>query len=331
MDKKAWVRCNEKFRHSEVRWKTFAIIIFDVGALFLALSILTLGGLYTVPAILILAIVFLHLYLLLHEATHSAVSHSKNLNEMIGHICGWMILMPFLTRRRSHLLHHAWTGHPEGDPANKRLIKLFSTLTKKKAKTLERVWSSWMPLFTLNDRVGLWKDAFQERKKGNQSSRIKKEIQAIYFYTAAYILFAVTLLYVGWFVHFISIYMAALFILFFLEELANLPHHAESPLIDISDNALPYWEQDKVTHSCKSLPILSKYLLLNFNLHTAHHIFPWAPWYSLPKLHEEVKKFLPELEEELTSHEMSWSLANRKRPLCDIMAPYMVAAASNQE
>ncbi|PHV09838.1 hypothetical protein CSQ89_19440 [Chitinimonas sp. BJB300] len=76
-----------------------------------------------------------------------------------------------------------------------------------------------------------------------------------------------------------------------------------------------------MTHSYKKLPIWSKYVLLNFNLHTAHHIFPWAPWYSLPKLHEEVMKSLPNLENEQTPHEISWSMANRKRSLCSIMAP----------
>ncbi|PHV09839.1 hypothetical protein CSQ89_19445 [Chitinimonas sp. BJB300] len=101
-----------------------------------------------------------------------------------------------------------------------------------------------MPLFTINDRVGLWKDAFQEREKGNQTLRIKKEIQVIYLNAAAYIAFLAVLLQQKLFLHFMGIYLVALFILFFLEELANLPHHAESPLDDQTDKALPYWEQD---------------------------------------------------------------------------------------
>ncbi|MGQ5521732.1 fatty acid desaturase family protein [Chitinimonas sp. PSY-7] len=328
MNKQEWSRCNAQFRNTEKRWRTFGIIGLDIFLLFAATYLILIGKLYTVPGVLLLSIVFLHFYLLLHEATHSAVSHSKFLNDLIGHICGWIIIMPFLARKRSHLLHHAWTGHPEGDPANKRLIKFFSTITQKKTRNLERIWSSWMPLFTLNDRVGLWKDAFQERQKGNASPRIKKEIQFVYTYAAGYIACIALLIQQGILLHFLGTYFLALFILFFLEELANLPHHAEKPLIGQTDKALPYWEQHKVTHSCKSLPIWSKYVLLNFNLHTAHHAFPWAPWYSLPVLHAEVMKLIPHLEEEQTDHEISWSLENRKRSLCSIMAPYVEVAQS---
>lgn len=322
MKQQEWNHCKSQFRFSEIRIRTLGVIVFDVGILFAAFYLRSMGSFFILLGILFFALALLHTYLLLHEATHSAISHFKFLNNLVGHICGWMILMPFLARQRSHLLHHIWTGHPIGDPANKRLIQRFSVINEKQKRTLEWIWGSWIPLFTLNDRIGLWRDAFQERKRGNHSTRIIKEIQAVYIYVFAYLIFVGILIQQNIFLEFIGFYIPSLIIQFFLEELANSPHHAEAPLIGEKDKALPYWEQDKVTHSCKSLPIWSKYVLLNFNLHTAHHFYPWAPWYQLPQLHQEIIRIQPHIELERTQNEISWSLDKRKKPLLGIMSHY---------
>ena len=317
-----WNKCKSQFCFSEYRWRNIVVILFDSMILFIAFYLKYLGSFFVLPGIFLFAFVLLHAYLFLHEATHSAVSHNKIINNLVGHICGLMILMPFLARQRSHILHHIWTGHPIGDPANKRLIQRFSVINQKQKRNLEWIWSSWIPLFTLNDRVGLWKDAFREKKIGNTSKRILKEIQVVYLYGVAYLIFGGILVQQGHLLSFISFYFPALVIQFFLEELTNSPHHAEAPLIDENDKALPYWEQDKVTHSCKSLPIWSKYVLLNFNLHTVHHFYPWAPWYQLPLLHKEIIKITPNIELDTTQHEISWALEKRKKPLLNIMAHY---------
>ncbi len=111
--------------------------------------------------------------------------------------------------------------------------------------------------------------------------------------------------------------------IFLIEELANLPHHAETPLLNAEDKALPYWEQHKVTHSCKAVPVWSHFVLLNFNLHTAHHWFPAVPWYGLPAVNQILKEAAPHiLSEHETQNELEWSLKNRKRPLLNIMGHY---------
>ncbi|PHV09840.1 hypothetical protein [Chitinimonas sp. BJB300] len=99
MNKQQWTRCNVQFRHTETRWRTFGIMAFDIGALISALYLISLGGLFTLLAIFLLGLIFLHVYLLLYEATHSAVSHSKQMNDLVGHICGWIIQIPFLARK----------------------------------------------------------------------------------------------------------------------------------------------------------------------------------------------------------------------------------------
>jgi omega-6 fatty acid desaturase (delta-12 desaturase) len=81
---------------------------------------------------------------------------------------------------------------------------------------------------------------------------------------------------------FASWYLTALLLLFIVEKLINLPHHAETPLLKASERALPFWQQEKVTHACRTIPIWSNCVLLNFNRHIAHHYFPMIPWNLLP-------------------------------------------------
>ena len=59
-------------------------------------------------------------------------------------------------------------------------------------------------------------------------------------------------------------------------ELVIFPHHLDMPTVDPqSDKQRLYvWEQQATTRSCRYPGILSELLVLNFNLHTEHHLFP---------------------------------------------------------
>src|SRR5258706_15422853 len=74
---------------------------------------------------------------------------------------------------------------------------------------------------------------------------------------------------------------------------------------------MEFWRQDEVTHSCASLPIWSSLVVLNFNLHTAHHYFPHLPWYRLPFAARLVRQYWP-LAFSPVQNEMRWSLRRRK-------------------
>lgn len=318
-----WINLKSKYPSDQLAWPTILVLAFDI--LFLTFSFYLFGSsvFATIVSWIVLVIVMLHLYLILHEATHKAISKKNWINIIIGHLSGWIILMPYLARRRSHLLHHYWTGHPFRDPANDRAIKRFAVMTDQDAEKLEFIWKNWIPLLTLNDRLGLWFDPFIQKRNGLHTSAMKKEINFVYSYIGLYIFVFTLTIWQGWLPIFLAWYVPALLLLLLAEELVNLPHHAETPLLSKNASALPYHQQYQVTHSCKSLPIWSRYILLNFNFHTSHHTLPWAPWYQLPLIHEDLKKSL--LHEDLEGkirNELEWSLINRKKPLLEIMGHY---------
>ncbi len=323
MNKELWETLKKKYSFACTNWPTFIIISFDIVLIGLAWKLSFMSTPYMPISYLLFSLALVHFYLILHEATHSAVSKHTLLNDLIGQIFGWLILMPFLPRQSSHLLHHTWTGHPQRDPANNRMIQRFSVITQAQVKRLEFVWKYWFPAIIINDRIGLWLAPIQQRKNGLKSRRVEREMKWIYLYIFFYVTACALLLWLGLFKHFLSWYLPSLFICYLVEELANLPHHAETPLLNSNDKALPYWEQHRVTHSCKSVPLWSRFVLLNFNLHTAHHLFPTAPWHVLEKLHAEMSLIVPNIMSEYeTQNELEWSLQNRRRPLLKIMGHY---------
>jgi fatty acid desaturase len=323
MTKEEWEVVKSEIRGPARRWPTFGIIIIDLSAFVLCGWLRQQGRVAAIVSCLLLALVLHHCYLLLHEATHSAIAKSRRANAWVGHVCGWLIGVPYLSRQRSHMLHHAWTGHPEGDPANKRVIERFAVMSDSQASRLERIWRSWLPFLTLNDRIGLWRDPFRRHRGDPEHPRFVQEIRANRVYLVGYLVAVVLLLWRGMLADFACWYLPAWGLQLTLDELVNLPHHAETPLLAREDDALPLWEQHRVTHSCKSLWFWSSCLLLNFNLHTAHHLYPWVPWSGLPEVHRKLLQRLPTLRlEQETRNELTWSLRNRRRSLLKIMGPY---------
>lgn len=70
----------------------------------------------------------------------------------------------------------------------------------------------------------------------------------------------------------------------------NLPQHSGlfPFLFDEHPQPIPYHEQDAITRTTLLPPILGILFAYNFNLHIEHHLFPFAPWYRLPKIRKAI-------------------------------------------
>jgi len=328
MKKEIWQNIKKNQLNNKA-YLTYLIFLIDIILICASWELSFKTVLFTIISKIFLVLSLVHLYLIMHEASHSAISSNKFINDLIGHICGWIVIMPYLARTHSHLLHHTWTGHPVRYPANKRMIEKFSVMTPKQAQKLEFIWRNWIPAIVLNDRIGLWKSPFNKSMFTSQS-KSQTEIIFNYTYLFLYISLLCILYLNNQLIHFINWFLPAFLILAIIEELVNLPHHAETPLLKTQDKALPYWEQGIVTHSCKTIPVWSKFILLNFNLHTAHHFFPNAAWYDLPIIHEKIESTSPDdLTDRKYLNELKWSLINRKRSLLSIMGHYFDKIQTN--
>ncbi len=61
-------------------------------------------------------VLLVFLFTLEHECTHRTPFRSRWLNEVVGHGCGIVLLLPFRWFRAFHLAHHRWTNLPGQDP-----------------------------------------------------------------------------------------------------------------------------------------------------------------------------------------------------------------------
>ncbi len=61
-------------------------------------------------------ILLIFLFTLEHECTHKTPFASARLNELVGHACGLILVLPFRWFRYFHLAHHKWTNLPGQDP-----------------------------------------------------------------------------------------------------------------------------------------------------------------------------------------------------------------------
>ncbi|MEZ5913800.1 MAG: fatty acid desaturase, partial [Paracoccaceae bacterium] len=61
-------------------------------------------------------VLLVFLFTLEHEATHKTPFASPALNELAGHLCGLILILPFGWFRYFHLAHHRWTNLPGRDP-----------------------------------------------------------------------------------------------------------------------------------------------------------------------------------------------------------------------
>jgi hypothetical protein len=81
-----------------------------------------------------------------------------------------------------------------------------------------------------------------------------------------------------------------------------------------------------VTHSCAPPPVWSRLVILNFNLHIAHHASPTLPVARNPTRDSILRRRAWRVPDgRVPDDEWRWSWVNRKRPLLDLMAPFFEA------
>ena len=69
--------------------------------------------------LLLMSVLTYAAYTVLHDAAHGSISGSHKelrwLNEMLGYMAAWVLMIPLTAHRHEHLAHHRHTNE-EGDP-----------------------------------------------------------------------------------------------------------------------------------------------------------------------------------------------------------------------
>lgn len=258
----------------------------------------------------LIAILMFRNFSLMHEAVHGLVSERRFLNELIGVISGALCLLPYEPWKRVHILHHYWSGNFEKDPVM-AIVRRFPHLPKPLQTLFSGMWRVWIPSVALLQNSVFWYASTVEFLKAPKSIMNWISILAplvlltgIGAFASAEVL--------------LTVLAPALAMYLVMVEIVNMPHHLDLPQQQ-GDVKFPVWKQYQVARSCIYPQWLARFVVLNFNYHTEHHVFPDAPWYQLEQLHEALKI---ELKSEYnTDGQFEWMLKHRPEDLGAVLEP----------
>lgn len=226
---------------------------------------------------MILAVAFVVWFTMLHEAGHRTLFRSRRANAVAGTLAGFLALIPYRSWVRVHGRHHKWTGWQDLDPTAASLVRTDLSLTKR---TIVNVcWRFWIPSFSILYRLeNYWKlrrlaVMFPDRAD-RRAMRLNAAMQlaayALVIALAGPAFLAKTVL-------------AGLVLSLMLQDLLLLSQHTQVPVRLAEGRTVtpvPAIDQARFTRSLR-LPSWASVLLLHFDAHELHHMYPFVPGYHL--------------------------------------------------
>jgi fatty acid desaturase len=205
-----------------------------------------------------------------------------------------------------HREHHYYAGYLEKDPTAMSFVRWRET--GRIPLIVRFAWRSWVPLVAAVQHVVFWIYPLKLARAG-EKKKLHESLASILFLIVAYTA-------VGWLaatrLESFNI-LPALVLYLAMNELVNLPHHTVLPSFD---RPLRLWEQWQVSRSGYYPRIVSEVLMLNFNFHTEHHLYPTLPWFRLRACRNLVVDVLGDAYNEADGP--SWNVTHRGRDFREI-------------
>lgn len=240
-------------------------------------SLIAIRAPYWPLLILPQGLLIIFLFTLLHESVHKTPFESPWINDWVGRVCGFLILLPPEWFRFFHFAHHRFTQDPENDPE----------LKFAKPDTLRQyIWHvSGIPVWhgdvmqLLHNALGGSAESYVPVKGRNKVRTEARIMLALYAALCALSIYfrSPVLLYV-WIIP--AIIGQPFLRLYLLAEHGRCPFVAN--MLDNSRTTYTNW--------------LVRKLAWNMPFHAEHHSYPGVPFYRLPEFHEVIKERIGTLE-----------------------------------
>ncbi|MBL4626445.1 MAG: fatty acid desaturase family protein [Roseicyclus sp.] len=227
------------------------------------------------PAMFVQGVVLVHHFSLQHECVHYTVFRTRWLNELVGQVCGYTILLPHRFFRYEHCDHHTYTQLHGEDPELIPLPKTFGQYA---------LYLSALPYWR-NKFTEVFRHARGHLSEAELKFIPKEEHPAVFrdarlmlgFYGLVITVMALT----GWWglvwYWFIPLILGEPVMRFI-----RMTEHVGRPTVaQMSDNTRT---------SLVSAPW--RFLCWNMNYHGEHHYVASVPFHALPRLHEVLKEHI---------------------------------------
>jgi len=221
--------------------------------------------------ILVQGVLIVFLFTLEHECTHRTPFHTPALNDWVGRIAGFLILLPFEWFRYFHLAHHRYTNLPGKDPE----------LDAAKPATLGAwLWHvAGLPVWWGNLRLLLRLVAGREHASYLPERALPRMVREARVMAVLYMAVLASL---AW--------SPVLFWVWLLPALVGQPflrlyllaEHGDCPFV------ANMFENTRTTYTSR----IVRFLAWNMPYHVEHHVYPAVPFHRLPELHLRMRQEL---------------------------------------
>jgi acyl-lipid omega-6 desaturase (Delta-12 desaturase) len=260
----------------------YLALFFAVTGLGIYLSTLSLGFWILGQSLLIVS--YFQGQTLVHDMGHGFFFESKKVNTFWGHIVSLSPILPFVPWILIHGQHHRYSGNKYKDPTTSD--KNYSDLTPKNKKIINLIWKSWIPVFVLSYSLSnFWNYPKLKRLFPKHAGRCLASIVfTLSFFASMIFIFGP--------VNFLKVWGVSYGLFLIICEPILFSQHVHIDQADKTDpdfnheSSYEVWKQDEFSRSLIFPALIRKYVLINFNLHGHHHVFPNLAGYYLDKIDE---------------------------------------------
>jgi omega-6 fatty acid desaturase (delta-12 desaturase) len=273
MMKQKMIKSNLKARNNLAFFSLIVPLILCITGMLLSLKN---DGIVYWSGQLLLSFFFLQTFILLHECAHLSFFKTRLLNNLMGHLFGFLSMIPYYSWQQMHNLHHRWTGWRDKDPTTESTVSPSSS--KAKNSIVNIAWKLGIPLFYVSYKLSNYWNLFKIKRFLSPKKYNKVKIQVVIYI----IIYALLSYFFGELI--IHLFIPAFTFSLLLKELVIMTQHShiEIPLSNKKEvKPISYLNQVKYTRSFYINSYFAKYFLFNFNLHEAHHAHPAIPAYKL--------------------------------------------------
>jgi acyl-lipid omega-6 desaturase (Delta-12 desaturase) len=226
---------------------------------------------------LVLALAFVQWFVLLHECGHDTLFRTRRFHPIVGRIAGAFAAIPYACWTRIHGRHHRWTGWQDLDPTTAALVPRARPRVERAIVNI--CWKLSIPLFSVIYRLeNYWHLPRLFRLFASRAERTRMVRDA----AILLLLYAAVIWLVGP-LRLLATAGPAVLLSLMAEDVLLLSQHTHIPQ-HVSHGAavrpFPAIEQEEFSRSLR-LPAWLSLLLLHFDAHELHHMYPFVPGYRL--------------------------------------------------
>lgn len=238
---------------------------------------------------LFFAFSILQWFVLVHDFGHYYFFKSRIANWIWGHIASVFCLVPFVPWSAIHEKHHVWTGWQNKDPTMESTLSQFATPSRR---FLVR-WAWWLciPLISLSFSLKNFWNLWRLRKLFPHQRNL--------FFGFLFSLALMTICFCIIFPripNFFKLWALGYYLFLVMADPLLLSQHSHVPqkiALDENVRPVPVYEQENYSRSLVFPNWVSKFVLLNFDAHGTHHVWPTIPCYFVDRVRVKCENDMP--------------------------------------